>query len=188
VDGKVAVSGQVRGKLTMAATDNIIIADDIKYVNDPGAGTCLDILGLFSGTDVVVADNSINAPVQPTGSGSYYTYDETRDEYIHGVVLALDNFTVENYNSGSSSDEPCGTTAWGRGCLYLSGGIIQVSRGAVGTTGGTGYLKRYSYDQCAAGNPPPYFPTTGHFNRGRYYEVDPTNFSVSKYYDLLTPN
>ncbi len=193
-DGKVAVSGLVRGKVTLAATSDIIIADDIKYVTAPG--TCADMLGIFSGADVLVADNLMNTPTKPYdtyagGAGGNFTFDDTRDEYIHGVVLALDNFTVQNYNSGpdnGGNGEPCSTTAWGRGCLYLSGGIIQKNRGAVGTTGGTGYLKRYSYDVCGADDPPPYFPTTGRFARGHYNEVDPTNFNVANYYNMLTPN
>ncbi|MDH4044555.1 MAG: hypothetical protein OEW06_08865, partial [Gemmatimonadota bacterium] len=194
VTGKVVVSGVLRGRVTVAATDEIIIGDDLTYATDPGAGTCNDIMGLFSGVDVVVADNTINAPVDAIGNGSYYTFDESRDEFIHSVVLALDNFTVENYASPTSLNartaEACETKPWGRGCLYLTGGIIQRQRGAVGTiagTGGTGYLKRYSYDACAYSSPPPYFPTTGIFYRGRYYEVDPTGFDVTAYYQMLTP-
>jgi hypothetical protein len=187
VDGKVAISGQLRGRITLAATGNIVIADDVKYVTDPGAGTCTDILGLFSGADVILADNTLNAPSQAVGSSTYYTFDDTKDEYIHGVVLALDNFTVENYNSGASNHEDCGTANNGRGCLYLSGGIIQRQRGAVGLVGGEGYIKRYSYDTCGLTNPPPYFPTTGRFARGHYYEVDPTGFDIVAFYNLLTP-
>jgi len=187
VDGKIAVSGQLRGRITLAATDNIIIADDVKYVTDPGAGTCTDMLGLFSGADVLLADNTLNAPSQAIGTSTYYTFDDTKDEYIHGVVLALDNFTVENYNAGASDAEDCGTTNNGRGCLYLSGGIIQRQRGAVGLVGGAGYIKRYSYDICGLTNPPPYFPTTGRFARGHYYEVDPTGFDVVEFFNLLTP-
>ena len=37
VAGKVAVSGKLRGRMTLAASGNIIIADDITYVTDPGA-------------------------------------------------------------------------------------------------------------------------------------------------------
>jgi hypothetical protein len=50
----------------------------------------------------------------------------------------------------------------------------------------TGYLKRYSYDQCAAIAPPPYYPTTGYFGRGRLFEVDPTGFDVDEYFDRIT--
>jgi len=187
VDGKVVISGQLRGQVTLAATDDIIIGDDITYVTNPGAGTCNDVLGIFSGDDVIIADNTINAPARPKSGWNHRTYDDTKDEFIHGVVLALDIFTVENYSSGSTNDEWCETRVWGRGCLYLTGGIIQRTRGAVGTGAGTGSLKRYSYDQCAFSTPPPYFPTTGHFARGRYYEVDPNGFNVSAYWSFLTP-
>jgi hypothetical protein len=186
VEGNVAVSGVVRGQITLAATGNIVIADDLTYATNPGAGTCADVLGLFSGVDVVVADNTLNSPVIPAGGANYFTYDDTKDEFVHAVVLALDIFTVENYASGATTAERCETKVWGRGCLYLTGGIIQKTRGAVGTTSGTGYLKRYSYDSCAFSSPPPYFPTTGHFARGRYYEVDPSGFNVANYFDLLT--
>lgn len=193
VSGKVAVSGLLRGQVTVAATDNIIVADDIKYVTDPSSTTpcsspSRDMLGLFSGTNVVIADNLLNDPFPATGgfgSGTPFTWDDTQDEFIQGVVLALSNYTVENYSTGSQTAEPCGTTPAGRGCLYLTGGIIQQQRGAVGLVSGEGYKKRYSYDQCASSNPPPYFPTTGHFVRGHYYEIDPTGFNIATYWALL---
>ena len=191
VEGNVAVSGELRGRVTLAATGEIVLADDVTYANDPGSGSCSDILGLFAGEDVVVADNTLNSPIAGGPGSSHRTYDDSSDEIFHGVVLTLDQFTVEDYDEGATRDEPCGTTQWGRGCLYLTGGIIQRSRGPVGTdtygAGGTGYLKRYSYDACAASDPPPYFPTTGHFNQGTYYEVDPTDFEVDELFDRLTP-
>ncbi len=191
VQGKLAISGVVRGRLTVAATDDIVIADDVTYATDPGAGTCADVLGIFSGRDVVVADNPLNAPYRPKRprnyrNNNYVTYDDTKDEFIHGVVLALNVFTVENYASGSTRAEKCEGSNVGRGCLYLTGGIIQRQRGAVGLTSGRGYLKRYSYDQCTSDAPPPYFPTTGHFDRGRQFDVDPTGFDINSYFRLLT--
>jgi hypothetical protein len=104
------------------------------------------------------------------------------------LVEALDIFTVERYDQGSTSAEVCDKTIdAGRGCLKLTGGIIQNTRGAVGQVDGHGYVKRYSYDACAASNSPPYFPTTGHFVRDRFFEVDPTGFDVDSYFALLTP-
>ena len=196
VDGKVVISGRLRGRVTLAATNNIIIGDDLTYVTNPAAGTCVDILGLFSATDVVIADNLINAPARviDDGAGTYFTMDNDTHEFFHGVVLALSNFTVQRYNQApydnSAGRENCETTQRGRGCLYLTGGIIQETRGAVGTTttgsgGGTGNLKRYSYDACAFSSPPPYFPTTGHFAKGHYFEIDPTGFNIATYFNLL---
>ncbi|HVZ49195.1 MAG TPA: hypothetical protein VG916_10460 [Gemmatimonadaceae bacterium] len=193
VTGKVAISGTVRGKITLAATDNIIIADNIKYVTDPGGtvpcnSDTRDILGLFSGNDVIVANNMINAPWGSTSGGSVRTWaNRSGDEYIHSVVLALSNFTVQDYGDGSTSYEDCEGANDGRGCLYLTGGIIQEQRGAVGLTDGHGYIKRYQYDACAGLNPPPYFPTTGRFARGHYYEVEPTNFNITTYWASLVP-
>ena len=188
VTGKVAISGVLRGRVTLATTDNIVIADDITYATDPAAATCNDILGLFAGDDIVVSDNSINAPMNVAGS-SWRSYDSTNDEIIHGVLLTLGSFTVQNYGSGAIDFELCEGADAGRGCLYVTGGIIQRRRGAVGqrsSYGVTGYLKRYSYDQCAATAPPPYYPTTGYFGRGRLFEVDPTGFDIEAYFDRIT--
>jgi hypothetical protein len=191
VTGNVVISGVVRGRVTLASADEIIIGDDITYVSDPGLGTCADMLGLFGGTDVIVADNTVNAAQRPATGSNYFTYDDTKDEFINGIVLALDQFTVEDYATGSTRDERCEAALWGRGCMYLTGGIIQRTRGAVGTIqspGGTGYVKRYAYDRCGATSPPPYFPTTGHFVRGQRHWVDPVGFDVAAYYALLSSN
>ena len=187
VQGHVALSGLLRGRVTLAASGHIVFADDVRYATNAGAGTCNDALGVFAGGDVIVADNNLNAPVRPASGWDYRTYDDTKDEFFDAVVLTLNIFTVENYWTGSSNDQDCEGKTWGRGCLYLTGGIIQRQRGAVGLTSGRGYVKRYAYDQCAATSPPPYFPTTGRFSKGRFFEVDPVGFDVALYYKLLTP-
>lgn len=188
VEGKVAVSGRLRGRVTLAASGDIIIADDITYVTNPAAATCADILGLFSGDDIVVADNLLNDPIPWLTGKPAVTWDDTMDEFINGFVLALDIFTVQNYDQGSTSAESCLPSTNGRGCLFLTGGIIQKQRGAVGLTSGQGYIKRYSYDACGLSDPPPYFPTTGRFARGHYFEVEPTNFDIASYWSLLIPH
>jgi len=188
VEGKVAVSGVLRGRVTLAATGNIILADDIKYVTDPAAATCADILGLFSGNDIVVADNLLNDPIPPWQNQGPISWDESPDEFINGFVLALNVFTAQQYDQGSTNAESCAPATNGRGCLYLTGGVIQKQRGPVGMTTGQGYVKRYAYDRCGSTDPPPYFPTTGHFNRGHYYEVDPSNFNIVSYWSQLVPH
>jgi hypothetical protein len=68
------------------------------------------------------------------------------------------SFYVQNY----STKTPTGT-------LKIMGGVIQRARGPVGTFNGSGlqsgYAKNYYYDTRMADNPPPYFPTTGGYDR-----------------------
>ncbi len=187
VEGKVVVSGRLRGRVTLAASDNIIIGDDVRYVTDPAAATCADILGMFSGSDILIADNLINDPMPWLSGQAAKEWDDSKDEFINGFVLALDIFGAESYSTGSTNASGCGAANSGRGCIFLTGGIIQKQRGAVGLTSGQGYIKRYSYDACGLTDPPPYFPTTGHFVRGHYFEVEPTNFNIASYWSLLVP-
>ena len=97
------------------------------------------------------------------------------------------SFGAENYGTGPTNANGCEGNPSGRGCLYLYGGLIQESRGAVGLVSGNGYVKRYSYDHCAVVNPPPYFPTTGKFLDNRYYEIDPVRFNVTQLFASLVP-
>ncbi|HWB39661.1 MAG TPA: hypothetical protein VG500_00295 [Gemmatimonadales bacterium] len=185
VNGRVAVSGVISGRVTLASPENIVIADDIRSAVDPGspqASECATILGLFSGDSVVVSDNTLNTSQTVTGPGGWRTYDATSEEDIHAVVLALDVFGAERYDSGPDDFEDCSISNSGRGCLALNGGIIQRTRGAVGLTSGEGYIKRYTYNACAASDPPPYFPTTGKFAKNRIYELDPRNFDVAAWF------
>jgi hypothetical protein len=187
VDGSVVVSGRVRGRVTLVATGNIIIGDDLTYDTDPGGGTCRDALGLIAGGSVVVADNMLNTP-QLVG-GAWRVYDETPDEHIHATMLALDRFLVENHSSDPRNLLPCNGLSWGRGCLRVNGGIVQRTRGAVASIDWlgrrSGYSKQYTFDQCAWTDPPPYFPGTGHFRTGRYYEVDPTGFDIQAFFRAM---
>lgn len=189
-NGTVGVSGVLRGKITLYVTGTVVVLDDVRYASDPGLGTCADILGIISGHDVTVADNALNTPQYTNnGSSQMRNLDETKDLYIHAIFMALStSFSVEDYDTGPSDFSDCEGSNNGRGCLYLTGGIIQVSRGAVGLLDGHGYTKRYSYDRCAVVSPPPYFPTTGRFLDNRYFEIDPVGFDVKKLFQAITPD
>lgn len=187
VNGTAGVSGVLRGRTTLYTSGTIVILDDLRYATDPSTGRCADILGLLAGKNITVADNAILGP-ENIGGSTWRNFDDTKDVFIHGVLMALNtSFGVENYSTGPTDANDCEGSNVGRGCLYLTGGIIQDSRGAVGTTSGYGYIKRYSYDRCARSKPPPYFPTTGRFIDNRYYEIDPVRFNVGKLFDRLVP-
>jgi hypothetical protein len=190
VNGTVGISGVVRSLVTLYSPNTVVILDDIRYANDPAAGICADILGVIAGQNVVVADNALNTPepirVSPL---QYKSLDDTPDLYLHSVIMGIGtSFKVENYSQGPTNAMTCGTVSNGRGCLYLTGGLIQNNRGPVGQTDGHGFSKRYSYDRCAVVNPPPYFPTTGRFQDNRYYELDPVRFNVNQLFLSLTPS
>ena len=57
----------------------------------------------------------------------------------------------------------------------------------MGTGVGTGYVKRYSLDACAATEPPPYYPITNHFTKAQLYQVGPLGFSAAVYFEMLAP-
>lgn len=187
--GNVGLSGLLNGQVTVYAKGTIVLLDDIKYTWDPVLGNCNtgDMLGLIASNDIVIADNAINSP-QDVGSGNWRALDDTKDYYIHGVMMALGtSFRVQNFSVGPTAVNNCDITVNGRGCIYLSGGLIQNSRGAVGQSNGRGFAKRYSYDHCAVANPPPYFPTTGRFEDNRYLELDPAGFNHTAYFASIVP-
>ncbi len=188
VSGTTGVSGTLRGRVTLYVTGNVAILRDTKYVTDPSLNNCTaDMLGIISGNDILIADNALQDPPNIPSLG-YRNMDDTKDVFLQGVMMALKTaFGAENYTNGPNNVNGCEGTNNGRGCLYLTGGIIQQQRGPVGLSDGTGFAKRYSYDKCALYNPPPYFPTTGRYTDNRYYEIDPAGFDVAALYRSLTP-
>jgi len=185
------VSGVLRGRVTIYSTGSVIVLDDLRYATDPSTGKCADMLGIIAAQNITVADNSVLGPelvTPPNGNNFWKNFDDTKDVYIHGIMMALNtSFSAENYSNAPTSGNGCEGNTSGRGCLYLTGGLIQESRGAVGLVSGQGYVKRYSYDHCAVQTPPPYFPTTGRFVDNRYYEIDPVRFNVSQLFASLVP-
>ena len=190
VQGTVGVSGVLRGRVTLYANaGTVVVLDNTRYTADPSKGNCLDMLGVIADNDIVVADNALLTPQQVrTSPAVVRSLNSTNYLSLQAVLMALHtSFRVEDYSTGPTSGNNCQGVASGRGCLYLTGGIIQDSRGPVGTSIGTGYIKRYAYDRCAALRPPPYFPTTGRFNDNRWFAVNPIGFDAHALFTSLKP-
>ncbi len=67
--------------------------------------------------------------------------------WIYAAILSTSHsFIVDNFNCGEKLEN-----------LNVFGVIAQNYRGIVGTSGGTGYIKNYNYDQRLAVDEPPYF-------------------------------
>jgi len=196
VNGTVAVSGTLTGRVTFHSNANVVIIDDLIYSTDPASQngnvgeSAPDILGIIAEKDVIIADNAILGPadIDPRIAVEYRLLDDSQDARVMAVVMALGtSWRVENYWAGPRSEISCQGVKKGRGCLALTGGLIQRRRGAVGTSSGSGYGKMYMYDRRAATNPPPFFPTTGRFTDNRYAEVDPVGLDIEDLFARLTP-
>ncbi len=140
--GTLTISGTLNGRLTVAASGDIIIPDNLIYASDPRINPgSTDTLSVISENDVVI---SAAAP---------------SDLEINGCIMGLnDSFLMENYWIGPP-----------KGTLTVYGGIVQNKRGPVGTFNGStgvkvsGYSKNYFYDTRLLSNPPPYMLTTGDY-------------------------
>jgi hypothetical protein len=154
-------SGSYSGQLTIAAENDVIIDNDIRRTSSSA-----DLLGLIANNFIRVkhpvcessnpgcsggtvteedgkgdcdADNDGNRAINGTGSN-----DDLR---IDAALLAIDHsFIVDHYDCGDEL-----------GTLTVNGAISQKFRGAVGTTGGTGYIKDYNYDDRLRFQEPPHF-------------------------------
>ena len=194
-EGKVAVSGTVRGRLTLASRDVMVIAHDLRQATSPAiaTGTCLaddDIVGLFSGSYVMYSDNTLATPQwrQVDDGTGWSTWRKDFDPSpgrpdmtIHASVLTLKSVATEN-----SSSPGMGQRFVTRGTTRLIGGTIESRSGQTGTMNWSGELHGYyddlSFNRCALKYPPPYFPTTGRWTRTQFYEVNPQSFSPATWF------
>jgi hypothetical protein len=181
VTGSVAISGTVRGHVTIAATGNVLLPDDIQYVTAANTN-CADILGVIATSNVAVEDNSLNTPFNVKNVWTV-GFDDTPNETFNGFFLTLGNFQGENLagpDGAPLAPENCGNTS--RGCKSIIGGTIQ--QGVSGTySGTTGWAEQDTYDVCGVQAPPPYYPTTGRFTKYRYYEIDPVGFDPNTWFN-----
>lgn len=173
-DGDVSLSGTLKGQLTIAVEDDIIITGNVTYNTWPGGN---DVLGL-------IADNDI-AVYHPVTSGGANGSGTVKNLTIDAAMLALNHsFYVQNWmcpnpngncSQGKSASDPLGK-------LTVNGVIAQEYRGAVGTfdsSGNTvsGYDKAYTYDSRLKYLSPPYFlsPTQSAWGRVSYAEIKPNS-------------
>ncbi len=171
------VQGQLKGQLTIAAANNVIITGNLTY---NGGTTGTSLLGLVANNFVQVRhpvqlQTTTYNPVmsgQPPGCGSPWDRTDyvrnSQGKYvqricsdnltgaqsnptIYAAILAVNHsFTVPFWQRGAAL-----------GTLSVTGAIAQRFRGPVGTNSGgsvvTGYAKSYSYDQRLKYLSPPKF-------------------------------
>lgn len=170
--GTVFVDGTLSGRVTIGASNNILIVDNLTYT---GGSTGSDSLGL-------IADNSVEVyhPVScsrwsgPTcQSGTNMSRPGSTGAFTNPVIDAAmlslaHSFSVQLYPLGNAL-----------GQLNVFGAISQKFRGAVGTFSGTsavsGYNKNYVYDSRLKFAPPPYYldPVQTSYGVTTFAEVHP---------------
>jgi hypothetical protein len=164
LDGDLFIEGTLRGQLTAAASNDVIITWDLLY---DGGLDGSDLLGLVATNNVAVYhpvnSSGVNINHRPSGCGSRCRFI---DPVINAAILTLQHsFTVQNFRSG----DPLGT-------LTVNGSISQKYRGPVGTgsttTLASGYAKDYNYDGRLRNVSPPRFlqPTDSRFDVSRWEE------------------
>jgi hypothetical protein len=203
VEGRVGVSGTVRGRLTLASRNHMVVLHELRQAVDPSTttGTCRpddDLVGLLSGGHVLWADNMLQSPLQRRnnsndGSGwltprkDFDPSPSRPDMAVHAVILSIGSIASER------ASPPGGLAASAfvnRGTIRQVGGRIQDRTGQAGTMSGGflhGYLSDISFNQCALQYPPPYFPTTGHWSRGQFFELDAARFSPATWFGTAAP-
>lgn len=150
----VRLQGTVKGQYTVAVSGplnkgSIYIDDDIKYSSNPLTNpNAQDVLGIVSKNNVIITNNTAN----------------NSDVVIQASIFCeKGSFGAEKYDTRPVS-----------GTIKLLGGIIQNTRGAVGTFSGTtiktGFSKSYMYDERFLVTYPPAFPGTGGFEIVSWYE------------------
>jgi hypothetical protein len=88
---------------------------------------------------------NLNATQDKEAGG--YGFGTQENIWIYAAILSTKNsFVVDNFNCGNQL-----------GKLNVFGAIAQNFRGIVGTSGNTGYIKNYTYDERLATDEPPYF-------------------------------
>lgn len=163
--GDAFVSGTLDGRLTIAAENNIVVVDDVRYDYRVDATQAQDdLLGLIATNNVEVYH-----PVSRSGSSGSYTYTNlttaTTNVRIDAAVLSVQHsFRVQNYQYGASL-----------GTLNVFGAIAQKYRGIVGQSGTSGFLKSYVYDKRLQWDSPPKFlnPVQSAFAPTQWSELTP---------------
>jgi hypothetical protein len=177
-DGDLFVQGTLKGQLTIAAANNVLITGNISY---NGGTTGTSLLGLVANNFVYVRhpvqlQTTSYSPPQTSQPSSCSSSTWDRTDYIqnssnryvqricsrnltgsqssptiHAAILAVNHsFTVPYWQRGDAL-----------GTLSVTGAIAQRFRGPVGTNSGgsvvTGYAKNYVYDQRLRYLSPPKF-------------------------------
>ncbi|MBC7894431.1 MAG: hypothetical protein H7066_03405 [Cytophagaceae bacterium] len=188
VNGDIYLSGQFRGRATLYISGSGTFIDDLMYVTNPASlPICQNLLGIITGSNLMIADNNLNRPRAMDGAAPVFL-DDNQDFFLHAVTLSgVTNtnatFGVENFGSGPNANRACTpvvgyTVITSGGCIAQSGGVIVRAISATFAGNGTGFAENRVKDACLDVDSPPYFPLTGRYLDNEFYELDPAVFNT----------
>mgnify|MGYP006421534881 CR=1 FL=1 len=174
VEGDVEIEGTLVGALTVYSSGDMYLLDNCIYEGaDPQTGEfeeedMLHYLGLVSGRDIIVKDTEANGR-----ANGVYIEPENMDRHSIIITAALiatnGSFTIEHLNRDWELYQ--GPVPDRRGRIIVNGSITQWRRGYVSRSEheGTGYAKRYYYDnRFQEGGPPGFRGRDRYMIQGRH--------------------
>jgi Tfp pilus assembly protein PilV len=154
--GNLNIEGTYSANMTFTAENDIVVTGNLKRASGNES-----LLGLISNnfirvshpvtsqtfTPNITSSGSGPGTVSSVTAGCTNSASSPTNIQIDAAILSLNHsFIVDNYYCGASL-----------GNLTINGAIAQLYRGAVGTSGGTGYIKNYTYDDRLKYRSPPKF-------------------------------
>jgi Tfp pilus assembly protein PilX len=150
VAGKLGIEPSGTAVLGLIATHFVRIYHPVGATYAANRGSCKSGDTYNSATKVCEYENSkdgCNAPDLSAAEDTTNGWGTQQNIWLYAAILSTSHsFAVDNYNCGSELGE-----------LNVYGAVAQKFRGIVGTSGSTGYIKNYNYDQRLATDEPPYF-------------------------------
>jgi Tfp pilus assembly protein PilX len=155
VAGKLGNEPSGSATLGLIANNYVRVYHPVEETYSPTSGKCKE--NNYQGH--VIKDKLVGSLCEYTNEVVYYGSEEVAacdapnasssltSPWIYAAILStLHSFIVDNFNCGAKLEN-----------LNIFGAIAQNYRGIVGTSGGTGYIKNYNYDERLAVDEPPYF-------------------------------
>jgi hypothetical protein len=188
-NGRLLVSGRVRGRVTLLVNGDVEIIDRLTYVTEPSQGVstaCTDQLGLLAVGDVLVTDNALTTARRygtsppPSSDVTLKYLGGASDFSLHANIMSLSG-TVGVANPSATGvsllrcpqqQNPANTAG---GCLRFAGSMVMRRFSPHHNGNFTGYRYTGMKDPCQfTNNRPPFFPLTNRYTLVRTLEIEPS--------------
>ncbi len=152
-DGTTAGDIAAESQMTLTATGQIILKDDITYTDDPLTNSdAANVLGIYSSGEKCDLAGAIDSCGSVLADGGL-----NRDINISASIMA--SHDGEGFGAVKYS-QPLGLLTGRKVRINLTGGVIEDQSQTVGDVGNNGYARAYKYDKRFRDGlvKPPFFP------------------------------